>query len=123
MPYFSASQKPYSGFSIIQLDVQSIVPEYADVRWVTTQSSLWRRLDLPGHESARLSFDESVWRLTGTAVLADEHQPCRLEFYAMRIGVPARHTRRLARGAALVAQRIGTGSFPQLQAWTVGAGV
>lgn len=46
----------------------------------TTQSVLWRRLDQPGHESARLLFDGSSWRLAGTAVFADKQQPCRLEY-------------------------------------------
>ncbi|HEX5717576.1 MAG TPA: putative glycolipid-binding domain-containing protein [Thermoanaerobaculia bacterium] len=37
---------------------------------------LWRRLDTPGHESARL-IDRS---LSGTAVFLHEGQPCRLEY-------------------------------------------
>ena len=41
---------------------------------------LWRRLDQPGHESARLSFRESRWRLAGTAVFAHRQQPCRLDY-------------------------------------------
>jgi uncharacterized protein len=37
---------------------------------------IWRRLDIPGHESARLS-DRS---LSGTAVFLHENQPCRLNY-------------------------------------------
>ena len=37
---------------------------------------LWRRLDLPGHEAARLVDRQ----LSGTAVLLHEGQPCRLDY-------------------------------------------
>ena len=37
---------------------------------------LWRRLDLPGHEAARLVGRQ----LSGTAVLLHEGQPCRLDY-------------------------------------------
>jgi hypothetical protein len=47
---------------------------------VTDLSVLWRRLDQPGHESARLVFHHSSWRLTGTAVFAHNQQPCRLDY-------------------------------------------
>jgi hypothetical protein len=47
---------------------------------VTNQSVLWRRLDLPGHESARLSSQEDTWHLSGTAVFAFNQQPCRLDY-------------------------------------------
>ncbi|MDZ7344355.1 MAG: putative glycolipid-binding domain-containing protein [candidate division KSB1 bacterium] len=43
-------------------------------------SILWRRLDQPGHESARLDFHQSRWHLTGTAVFAHQQQPCRLDY-------------------------------------------
>lgn len=41
---------------------------------------LWRRLDQPGHESARLSFRHSRWYLSGTAVFAHRQQACRLDY-------------------------------------------
>jgi hypothetical protein len=41
---------------------------------------LWRRLDQPGHESARLSLRQSCWYLTGTAVFAHRQQACRLDY-------------------------------------------
>lgn len=41
---------------------------------------LWRRLDQPGHEAARLSSRDSRWHLTGTAVFAHDRQPCRLDY-------------------------------------------
>src|SRR5205809_1615153 len=47
---------------------------------VADQSILWRRLDQPGHEAARLSFHDSSWHLTGTAVFTHHQQPCRLDY-------------------------------------------
>ena len=44
------------------------------------QSILWRRLDRPGHEFARLLSQGAEWHLTGTAVFAHEQQPCRLDY-------------------------------------------
>ncbi|MGH2399357.1 MAG: putative glycolipid-binding domain-containing protein [bacterium] len=41
---------------------------------------LWRRLDLPGHESARLSSRDSQQHLAGTAVFVYEGKPCRLDY-------------------------------------------
>jgi hypothetical protein len=41
---------------------------------------LWRRLDQPGHEAARIVFHKPFWQLTGNAVFAHEGQPCRLEY-------------------------------------------
>jgi uncharacterized protein len=41
---------------------------------------LWRRLDRPGHEAARLVFHPPFWQLTGTAVFAEAGAPCRLEY-------------------------------------------
>jgi uncharacterized protein len=45
-----------------------------------SKSILWRRLDVPGHESARVFFDRPYWHLAGTAVFAHEQQPCRLDY-------------------------------------------
>jgi hypothetical protein len=47
------------------------------------QSILWRRLDLSGHESSRLSLQHSHWHLVGTAVFAHRQQPCRLDYLVM----------------------------------------
>ncbi len=41
---------------------------------------LWQRLDQPGHDSARLSFESHHWRIAGTAVFAHEQRPCRLDY-------------------------------------------
>lgn len=41
---------------------------------------MWRRLDQPGHEAARLIFHDPFWHLSGTAVFAHEGLPCRLEY-------------------------------------------
>ena len=43
-------------------------------------SVIWRRIDKPGHESARLSLEGSRWHLTGTAVFASDGQSCRLDY-------------------------------------------
>jgi hypothetical protein len=45
-----------------------------------TVSILWRRLDQPGHESAKLVFQNSCWHLNGTAVFANKRQSCRLDY-------------------------------------------
>ncbi len=47
---------------------------------VKARSMLWRRLDLPGHEFCRLSFQDSNWHLAGTAVFAHNQQPCHLNY-------------------------------------------
>lgn len=44
------------------------------------QSVLWKRLDQPGHEAARVSRQDSSWQLHGTAVFAHQQQPCRLDY-------------------------------------------
>jgi uncharacterized protein len=41
---------------------------------------LWRRVDLPGHDSARLLARDSGCDLVGTAVFGHENQPCRLAY-------------------------------------------
>jgi len=43
-------------------------------------SILWRRLDHPGHESARLFYHSDSWNLEGTAVFSHEQLPCRLDY-------------------------------------------
>ena len=43
------------------------------------QPVLWRRLDQPGHESARLFFESPFWHLAGTSVFAHEYLPCKLD--------------------------------------------
>jgi hypothetical protein len=47
---------------------------------VSNRSILWRRLDRAGHEAGRLSWQESRWHLTGTAVFAHDRQACRLDY-------------------------------------------
>jgi hypothetical protein len=44
------------------------------------RSILWRRLDRPGHEAARLHFDSTYRHLAGCAVFSHEHVPCRLDY-------------------------------------------
>ncbi len=47
---------------------------------VPRQSILWRRLDQPGHECARLFFRDSSWHLEGTALFMHGRKPCRLDY-------------------------------------------
>jgi hypothetical protein len=44
------------------------------------EAVLWRRLDRPGHEYARLAGDGTRWQLTGVAVFQHTQQPCRLDY-------------------------------------------
>lgn len=41
---------------------------------------LWRWMDRPGHEAARLERVDGGWHLSGTSVLAHDGQPCRLDY-------------------------------------------
>ena len=45
-----------------------------------TRPILWRRLDTPGHEVARLTCEDSSPCLSGTAVFLWERQPCQLDY-------------------------------------------
>jgi uncharacterized protein len=47
---------------------------------MTGNTILWRRLDAPGHEAARLLPAPGGWCLLGTAVFVHNHQPCRLDY-------------------------------------------
>jgi len=41
---------------------------------------LWRRLDLPGHETAEIRQHRNRWNLAGTALFVYRRQPCRLDY-------------------------------------------
>lgn len=43
-------------------------------------SILWRRLDQPGHDSARLWFEDPYWHLEGTAIFVEDRRPSRLNY-------------------------------------------
>jgi hypothetical protein len=45
-----------------------------------TEIMLWRRLDLPGHEIARLEVLDDGWKLSGTAIFADQQGPAKLDY-------------------------------------------
>lgn len=47
---------------------------------MTDSTILWRRLDLPGHESARVFSQNSRRHLAGTSVFTHDRQPCRLDY-------------------------------------------
>jgi hypothetical protein len=40
----------------------------------------WRRLDMPGHETAELGRAGDGWELHGVAMFAQDEKPCRLEY-------------------------------------------
>ncbi|MEO8201764.1 MAG: putative glycolipid-binding domain-containing protein [Gemmatimonadota bacterium] len=46
----------------------------------TPRSILWRRIDRPGLEGACLEFRDGLWNLSGTAVVQEGSQVCRLEY-------------------------------------------
>jgi len=50
---------------------------------MTGRSVLWRHLDRPGHDSARLSAEGDGWRLEGSSVFADKAGPCRLDYVVL----------------------------------------
>lgn len=41
---------------------------------------LWRRLDLPGHETAEITQQRNRWNLAGTAMFVYRKHPCRLDY-------------------------------------------
>lgn len=45
-----------------------------------TDSILWRRLDLPGHEVGRLARHGERWELSGTAIFVHDRSPCSLDY-------------------------------------------
>jgi hypothetical protein len=45
-----------------------------------THTILWRRLDVPGHDHARLVLERAHWHLSGAALFAEQGQATRLEY-------------------------------------------
>lgn len=45
-----------------------------------TQTALWRRLDVPGHDPCRLSAIPGGWRLDGSTVFRHERGPARIHY-------------------------------------------
>lgn len=43
-------------------------------------SLLWKRLDAPGHDAARLFQMDNQWHIEGAAVFLHEQQPCKLDY-------------------------------------------
>jgi hypothetical protein len=52
----------------------------SEMQRLNDASILWRRLDTPGHESARVFYQADSWNLQGTAVFSHEQLPCRLDY-------------------------------------------
>ena len=48
--------------------------------FATNRSILWRRVDRPGHESARVRSVDAGWQLEGSAVFVENSQPVRLDY-------------------------------------------
>lgn len=46
----------------------------------TSASILWKRLDRPGHEAARVISVDGLWQLSGCAVLVEGALPVRLDY-------------------------------------------
>jgi uncharacterized protein len=46
-----------------------------------TISTIWRRLDTPGHDAAHVSRTADGWRLEGTTVFVHERGPARLSYW------------------------------------------
>ena len=44
---------------------------------ISVRTLLWRRLDRPGHEAARLVWHQPFWQLSGTAVWSHDGTVCR----------------------------------------------
>jgi hypothetical protein len=47
---------------------------------IRTAAILWRRVDAPGHESARVAARDGGWQLAGSSVFAHEGRPVRLDY-------------------------------------------
>lgn len=45
-----------------------------------TETMLWRRLDLPGHEIASLEVLDDGWKLSGTTIFAYQQDPVKLDY-------------------------------------------
>ena len=45
-----------------------------------TEIIFWRRLDIPGHEIAKLERLNDGWELSGTALLSYQHNPSKLDY-------------------------------------------
>ena len=48
---------------------------------MSTDTVVWRRYDLPGHEACRVLPVDTGWRIEGVAVLLCEAQACRLDYF------------------------------------------
>lgn len=48
-----------------------------------TDSIIWRRLDLPGHEFATLERRDDGWQLSGTAIFSHNRTPIKLDYHVL----------------------------------------
>src|ERR1700733_1436980 len=65
--------------SMYHLRCNRTLPQVAAERKMT-EIMLWRRLDLPGHEIARLEALDDGWKLFGTAIFAYQRDPSKLDY-------------------------------------------
>jgi hypothetical protein len=69
---------------------------------MTDATILWRRLDVPGHDAARLLREAGGWRLEGVAAFASDAGPCAL---AYEVRLTARWRTRSARVSGWLGDR------------------
>ena len=58
---------------------------------------VWRRLDQPGYEAARIRSDDGAWRLEGCAIFTEDDQSCCIQ-YEIRCGSDWRFERARVKG-------------------------
>jgi hypothetical protein len=69
---------------------------------MTDATILWRRLDVPGHDAARLLREAGGWRLEGVAAFASDAGPCALTY---EVRLSARWRTRSARVSGWIGDR------------------
>ena len=69
---------------------------------MTDAPILWRRLDVPGHDAARVLHQPGGWRLEGVAAFASDTGPCAL---AYEVRLSARWRTRSARVTGWIGDR------------------
>ncbi len=69
---------------------------------MTDATILWRRLDVPGHDAARLLRGTDGWRLEGVAAFASDAGPCALTY---EVRLSARWHTRSARVSGWIGDR------------------
>ena len=83
-----------------------------------TETILWRRLDLPGHEMATLDELDQGWKLSGTALFSCEQGPTRLDYAVVCDSVWRTHSAEIS--GAIASRRVNlTVSVDAARRWHV----